>query len=291
MIEIKGKTGILGIIGNPIEHSLSPVFQNYMIKKAGLDYVYIPFKVALNDISDFMRGLRHIENLKGMNITIPFKEIIIDYMDHLSEEAEKIGALNTILVENGKFYGYNTDVCGIIYTLKMKLKINDLRDSKIVLLGAGGASKSTIWSINGMGAESIFVVNRNIDRFKKLSSWAKKVLNLELNFFEWKKLNRLFKSLKPDLLINCTPLGLNDEKIDFDFQNVNKGLKIFDMTYGKEDSFLAKASKKYAFLYCDGLPMLIAQGTESFRIWTGISFDNTKVYTYLKNRLRRWQRF
>lgn len=291
MIHIKGKTGILGVIGNPIEHSLSPVFQNYMIKKAGLDYVYIPLKINLDGISDFMKSLRVVENLKGINVTIPFKEEVINYVDILSEEAKKIGAINTISVENGKFYGYNTDVCGIIYTLKMKLKINELKDCLIVLLGAGGASKSAIWSIHGMGARKIFVVNRTIDRFKKLSLWTKKVLNLDIEFFEWENLKKLFKTLNPDLIINSTPLGLKGEKIYLDFQNGKKNLKVFDMTYGNENNYLANQSKKYSFLYCDGLPMLVAQGTESFRIWTGVLFDNKEIYTYIKNRLKIWQRF
>lgn len=291
MINIKGSTSILGVIGNPIEHSLSPVFQNYLIKISKLDYVYLPFKINLEGLSEFMKGLKKIENLKGLNVTIPFKEIIIDYMDNLSEEAKKIGAVNTISVENGKFYGYNTDVYGIIYTLKMKLKINDLKKSLVVLFGAGGASKAAIWSIHGMGAKKILVVNRTVDRFKKLNEWAKETLNMELELFEWNKIGYLFKTLQPDLVINSTPIGLKGEEINLDFKNIKKKLKFFDMTYNLGESFLNKVSKRYSFFYSDGIPMLVAQGTESFRIWTGVDFSNEKVLTYLKSRLKRWQRF
>ncbi|MCX7769447.1 MAG: shikimate dehydrogenase [Proteobacteria bacterium] len=291
MIKIRGNSSILGLIGNPVEHSLSPIFQNYMIAKSGLNYVYIPFKVELEGIKDFMIGLRNIMNLRGLNVTVPFKEIVFENMDFLSGEAEKIGAINTILVENGKFYGYNTDVCGIIYTLKMKLNINDLSDYRIVLFGAGGASKSAIWSIHGMGGKDIYIVNRTVERFEKLSRWAKRVLNLELKFYEWEKLGRIFKMVKPDLIINSTPLGLGDEKIRMDFENSSGKTTIFDMTYGTKENFWGLISKKYRFKYCDGLPMLVAQGVESFKIWTGFNFEVNKILLYLKKRLSIWQRF
>jgi shikimate dehydrogenase len=288
---IIGRTNILGIIGNPVEHSLSPIFQNYMIKKSGLDYVYMPFKVNLNNLSHFMKGLKTLENLRGLNVTIPFKEEVLDYIDVLSEESKKIGAINTILVENDKFYGYNTDVYGIIYTLKMKLKINDLKNDMVVLIGAGGASRALIWCIHGMGARRIFVINRTFDRFKKLSLWAKNELKLELEFLSWDKIGQIFEILKPDLLINSTPIGLKGEKINLDFEKADKNLKIFDMTYNLEGSYFVNTGRKYGFLCCDGLPMLIAQGVESFKIWTGLTFNYDKILLYIKRRLKRCQRF
>lgn len=291
MMDVKGSTKLLGVIGNPIEHSLSPVFQNYLIRKSKLNYIYIPLKIDLKGVTDFLRGLRNVGNLRGLNVTIPFKEIVSDYLDNVSEEAKKIGAVNTILIEDNKFYGYNTDVYGIIYTLKMKLKINDLKECLIVMLGAGGASKAAIWSIHGMGAKKILVVNRTVNRFKRLNDWAKKNLNLELDYLEWNKLGQLIKIVKPDLIINSTPLGLKGEKIGLDFENIKKELKFFDMTYSLKANYLKSISREYSFVYTDGFPMLVAQGVESFRIWTGMNFNIEKVLKYLMSRLMRCQRF
>jgi shikimate dehydrogenase len=286
MNEITGNYKILGVIGNPIEHSLSPVFQNYLIRNSRTKYVYIPFKVNVNGLKDFFQGIRTIKNIKGFNVTIPFKEKCIIFADELSDEAKRIGAVNTFLIDNDKFYGFNTDIYGIIFTLKFKLKINDLENKRVVIIGAGGASRTAMYCLKQLNCNEVFLVNRTKERFDMVSNWAEKVLKLEIKYIQWEDLSSLFSKYTPHLVINATPLGLKGEKIKLDFSKADKNAKVFDMTYNVKSTFLVKKAKEYSIDAVDGLAMLIAQGVESFRIWTGISFEEKKVLYYMLRRLK-----
>lgn len=288
---IKGNFKILGVIGNPVEHSLSPLFQNYMIKNSRLAYVYIPFKVEVEGVFDFLNGIKKLENINGLNITIPFKEKCFSYAQKLSAEAKMTRAVNTFLIDKTKFYGFNTDVYGIIYSLKMKLNINSLKGKNIVLIGAGGAGRAFLYSASKMGAKSVFVVNRNKERFLKLKDWAKEELRVDLEYVSFKDITSIFSQISADLVINSTPLGLKGEKIELDFSKAKKDVKIFDMVYGIEESYLIKMAKKNNIDCVDGLPMLIAQGVKSFNIWTGISYDPELILSYVKRRIRKWQKY
>jgi len=286
MNEITGNYKILGVIGNPVEHSLSPVFQNYLIRNSKTKYVYIPLKVNVDRLEDFFLGIRTLENIKGFNITIPFKERCIIFADELSEEAKKIGAINTFLIDNGKFYGFNTDVYGIIFTLKLKLKINELNNRRVLIIGAGGASKTALYCIKQMNCDEIFLVNRTKERFDMINNWAKKTLELKLNYIPWEELGYVFSRYSPHLVINATPLGLNGEKINLDFSKAAKNAKVFDMTYNVNSTYLVKKAQQHGLNAVDGLTMLVAQGIESFKIWTGISFETKKVLNYMLRRLK-----
>ncbi len=286
MSEIKGNYKILGVIGNPVEHSLSPVFQNYLIRSSKTKYVYIPLKVNVDRLEDFFLGVRTLENIKGFNITLPFKERCIIFADKLSDEAKKIGAINTFLIDNGKFFGFNTDVYGIIFTLKLKLKINELNNRRVLIIGAGGASKTALYCIKQLNCNEIFLINRTKERFDMINNWAEKTLELELKYIPWGDLSCVFSKYSPYLVINATPLGLSGEKINLDFSKAGKNAKLFDMTYNVKSTYLVKKAKQHGLDAVDGLAMLVAQGVESFRIWTGISFETKKVLKYMLRRLK-----
>lgn len=289
--QIRGYQKLIGIIGNPISHSLSPVFQNYLIEKVGLDYVYIPFEVEKEGLEDFFQGIKKIANLKGFNVTIPFKEQVLPFLDNLSDEAKAIGAINTIFIENGKILGYNTDIYGILYTLKKNLKIDNLDGQNVLIFGAGGAAKAAIYSLGLLKAKNIYVVNRTKERVNSLLDWSKKLKKTKVVYVPWNDCMSFCSNKRISLIINSTPLGFVNEALPIKLDNFHKKTKVFDMTYGRKESDLIKKAKKEGLVATDGLPMLVAQGVKSFFLWTGFEIELENVVKYLKSKLKTWQEF
>lgn len=255
---ITGKTKVIGIFGDPIEHTLSPLMHNAAFKELGLDYCYVPFLVKSEKLKEAVEAIRAL-NIKGVNITVPHKENVINYLDELSEEAKCIGAVNTILNENAKLKGFNTDAYGFVKSLQEENIM--IRDKHILLLGAGGAAKAVAYGVLKEGA-NVSIFNRTTSKAYKLRDSFNSIGKIEVI----EKINKK-NTGKFQLVIHATSLGLKKEDplpINPDF--LYKGQIYIDLIY--PETPLMKEAEKRGCKVIGGLGMLLWQAVKAFEIWT-----------------------
>ncbi len=268
--ELDEQTEIYGIIGNPVLHSLSPFMHNAAFKFHNLNAVYIPFEVKNLDgfIRRFLRKeTREIElNFKGFSVTIPHKQAIIKYLDSIDETAKKIGAVNTIKIENGKLCGSNTDVQGFIEPLKNAY--GDLRDAKVAVFGSGGAARACLYALKKEEAE-VTIFARDLKKAESLSN----EFQVELKEFSKTKNQRPKTNFnKFDILVNTTPLGMKGEfenETPLSAGQIENVKLVYDLVYNPFETRLLKEAKSIGVSTIGGLAMLAAQGAAQFKIWTG----------------------
>lgn len=261
--ELNEATEIYGIIGNPVSHSLSPFIHNAAFKFHNLNAVYIPFEVK--NLDAFVKRMvkpqtRELDwNLKGFSVTIPHKQTIIKYLDETDETSRKIGAVNTVKIENGKLYGFNTDADGFIASL-----INlygDLYGARVAVLGAGGAARACIYALKKEGAD-VFVFARNIKKAENL------IEEFQIKLEELRK-NKLRDF---DIVVNTTPLGtageFENETPIISEQILNVKLAL-DLIYNPQKTQFMREAEKSDIPVFNGLEMLISQAMMQFKIWTG----------------------
>lgn len=267
-INITGKTRVCGIIGDPIEHTLSPVMQNAAFREMGLDYIYLPFKVAEGNLSEAIDGLRAL-NMAGTNVTIPHKVVVIPLLDDIDGLAGYIGAVNTIVNQGGSLKGYNTDASGFYQALTAN-KI-EVSKKKIVILGAGGASRAIAFILADKGAE-LTILNRSLDSAQTIAERVFQALRTEI------KVGKLtVKNLEPvmdeaDILVNTTSLGMSPylTETPVPARLLKKELVVFDIIYNPLKTRLIKEAEKEGARVLNGLEMLVRQGTAAFELWTGL---------------------
>lgn len=270
MVTVNGSTRIVGIIGNPVRHSLSPVMQNAAFEACGLDYVYVPFTVAPERLAKAVSGLRAL-GVGGFNVTIPHKVAIIPYLDELDVTAEDAGAVNTVLVRDGRMIGHNTDGDGLLDSLKEDLDFVPGTDP-ILIAGAGGAARGALAALCRAGARMIVVVNRSYDSAALLKEEVNRrypqvtIEAVPRDGLEKKLLQRT------SLLVNTTSLGMHGERIDcIDLSALPASAKVYDMVYSPPFTPLMAEAAVRGIMVSNGLGMLAAQGEKAFRIWTGQS--------------------
>jgi len=251
---IDAKTQVYGVIGYPIKHSLSPVFQNALMRYAGLNAVYLAFEIKPEELKKAFEGFI-AAGFKGINVTVPFKEDIILLLDYVEDTAKEIGAVNTVKFEDGKALGYNTDWIGFLKSLKSV--ISDVRGKKVLVLGAGGASKAVVYALVREGAE-VYLWNRTKEKALKLAQ----KFNLKVVDSPEEVVNEV------EVIVNTTSVGLKDEDPPiFNYDLIKENQVVVDIIY-KETKLLKRAKEKGAKTL-DGLPMLLWQGIEAFKIWNG----------------------
>jgi len=242
------------VIGNPIEHSLSPKLHNHWFKKNNINAIYNKKQINESDIKDIISELRN-EKIDGINVTVPFKQSIIPFVDELSAEANNAQSVNTIYKENNKVLGHNTDISG--FELAIKKKSYDIKGKKIFILGAGGVVPSIILALKKMGADKIILSNRT----KKKAEQLKKIFpNLEIvNWGEIPEFN---------MIINATSLGLNKgDEIKLDYAGIGPNKLFYDVIYNpKQTKFLSKA-KQFGNQTENGKMMFIYQAHQAFTLW------------------------
>ena len=245
------------VIGNPIDHSLSPKLHNYWLKKNNIDAIYEKQELNINDLQKFILRIKK-EEINGANVTIPFKQKIIPYLDELSSEASDTQSVNTIYLSNHKIVGHNTDISGFELALKdTQFKVSG---KKIFIIGAGGVVPSIIYALNKMKVLSISLSNRTISKAENLKNLFKNI-----NILEWGKIPDF------DIIINATSIGLkNDDKIDLDFSKVEKGKLFYDIIYNPSETKFLKDGKKLENKTENGKKMFIYQAAAAFKIWHGI---------------------
>jgi len=266
---ISGKTKICGIIGDPIEHTMSPVMHNTAFKTLGLDYVYLPFKVKNEELKQAIAGARAL-NIRGLNVTIPHKVAVMQLLDKIDPLAEKIGAANTIVNDEGILTGYNTDAYGFIQALLEK-DINPI-GKKVLVLGAGGAAKAICFILAEQGV-SLVILNRKLEL-----EWAQDIANrikqnytINVRADELNKKNLEQVLANTDILVNATSVGMspNSHETPVDAEFLCSNMVVFDIIYNPFPTRLLQEAKTAGARTIDGLEMLVCQGALSFEKWTG----------------------
>ena len=244
------------VIGNPIDHSLSPKLHNHWFKENNIDAVYDKKKIDENDLENMITRLKKKE-INGINVTVPFKKKVIQYLDKLSPEAEQTQSVNTIILKNDNLVGYNTDIGGFIKAIK-NLNLN-IKGKKIFILGAGGVVPSIIFALNKMNVSKIVISNRTKKKAEDLKS---KFNNLEI--LDWGDINDF------DVIINATSLGLNKESINLDFSKFANDKLFYDVIYNPAETNFLKEGKRLGNRTENGKLMFIYQAFEAFKLWHGI---------------------
>lgn len=264
----------LGIIGNPLGHSLSPILHAEGMKDLNEKYTYEKWELDKNELASFLNWVRLPESkVLGFNVTIPYKEIIIPYLDLLDEEAKVLQAINTVKVEDGLLKGYNTDGLGFYESIKRHGFIID--NSKILVIGSGGAARGISMYLAQQNIDKIDIAGRNIDKNKKLVT--------ELNRYTSSfciSLNKIgdLNISDYDLIVQTTPIGMKNSGgvLEFPYEKLSKKQVVVDIVYNPLNTDFLKKVKGKVGSEISGLEMLVYQGYHSFKIWTGLE-ENTKV--------------
>ena len=242
------------VIGNPIEHSLSPKLHNYWIKKNNIDAVYDEKQLNKVDIDNIILEVKS-GKIDGINVTVPFKQSVIPFLDELTPLAKEAQSVNTIFKENNKIIGHNTDIGG--FELALKYINYDVKDKKIFILGAGGVVPSIILSLKKMGVSRIILSNRT----KKKAEDLKKIYR-DIEIVDWGEIADF------NIIINATSVGLkSDDEIKLDYTDIGPNKLFYDVIYNpKQTNFLSKA-KKFGNQTENGKMMFIYQAHQAFAIW------------------------
>ena len=240
------------VIGNPIEHSLSPKLHNYWLKKNNIEANYDK-KLNENDLKNIISEVKE-EKINGINVTVPFKKAVIPFLDELSPEAKETQSVNTIYFQNGITIGHNTDIAG--FELAIKYAKYDVSNKKIFILGAGGVSPSIIYSLKKMKASKITLTNRTKEKAENLKNLFK-----DVEIIDWGE------TIDFDMIINATSIGLkNEDGLKFDY-SANGPNKFFTMLYITPEKQFLKRAKLFGNRTENGKMMFIYQAHQAFTIW------------------------
>ena len=253
------------IIGDPVYHSLSPSMHNAAFNSLGLNCTYIAFRVPKGQLEESINALRAV-GISGFNVTIPHKVDILKYVDHLDSTAVKATAVNTVHNVNGILKGYNTDIFGFIEPLR-KRNIN-FNGMDILLLGAGGSASAVIAALSEeKGINKIIISNRTQEKASKLAKKGKD-LGLECQVIEMENIKDI--AVKSHLIVNTTPIGMNDEQSLIDYEHISKNTIVYDLVYKPVTTNLLENAKYAEAEVVYGYEMLLEQGARAFEIWTNL---------------------
>ena len=242
------------VIGNPIEHSLSPKLHNYWIKEKNINAIYEKKKLDEIDLKNIILDIKE-KKINGINVTVPFKKSVIPFLDELSVEANKTQSVNTIYLYDNKIIGHNTDIAG--FELAIKYSKYDLTNKEILILGAGGVVSSIIFALKKMRASKIIISNRTKKKAEDL-----KILFKDLNIVDWGNIPNF------DVIINATSIGLKeDDEIKLDYSNIGSNKLFYDVIYNPKQTNFLKKAKASGNITENGKMMFIYQAHQAFTIW------------------------
>ena len=267
-MHIDGSTRLVGIIGNPLDHSLSPTIHNAAFDYLGLNWCYVPLPVEEGNLSAGVDGIKALR-FAGVNVTMPFKTEVLPLLDEVAMFADSVGAVNTILVDKGKLIGYNTDGRGF-YTALVRDLAYDVKGRKVLVLGAGGASRSVTVSLALAGCSSIVIVNRSPERSKQLSEIIlKSAPDIDV---EWLSPDDNYDIVvaESDVIINATPLTTFNGSLRVPVSLLNKNQLVCDLNYSLYQPPLLQEAEARGAQVMDGKGMLLYQAAAAFEIWTGL---------------------
>ena len=241
------------VIGNPIDHSLSPKIHNHWLKQNNINAIYNKIKLEKNEIESFIKDLKK-QKISGCNVTVPFKKSVIPFLDKLSSEADKTQSVNTIIYDDGNLIGHNTDISGFEQAIK---RLNfQMKDKKILILGAGGVVPSIIYALKKMNVLKIILSNRTKANAENLKSQFN-----DLEIIDWGD------TVAFDVVINATSLGLKNETINLDFSKIGNKKLFYDIIYNPNETNFLKEGKKLGNYTENGKLMFIFQALEAFKLW------------------------
>ena len=265
---VSGKTRLCGVIGDPIEHTVSPAMHNAAFKQMGLDYWYVAFRVKKEDLGKTIAGMR-APNIRGLNVTIPHKVAVIPFLDELDPLAERIGAVNTIANDGGVLTGYNTDAPGFLQALLGKGI--EPKGGNVVILGAGGASRAVSFILAERGS-NVVILNRTLERAKELADGVLGALRKEITALKLDRENLARALREAHILVNTTSVGMspniNETPVSADL--LKSDLVVFDIVINPIKTRLLREAEAAGAQTIKGLDMLVWQGVTAFEIWTGL---------------------
>ncbi len=285
--KFNNKTELVGIFGHPLKHSFSPQIHNTSFEALGMNYIYLPFDIPASNLKSALKGAVAL-GIKGMNITLPHKEKIVEYLQDVSEEASVIGSVNTVVNENGVLHGYNTDVKGIIETLNDYKET--IKETDVTIIGAGGAARSVVYSlIRHFKVNSINIINRTHQKAESLKEYfSTKMLFDNIKAYELvpPDLTDVFRNSK--LIINTTSVGMYpemDDAITSIEESFHKEQIVFDVIYNPLQTKLLKMAASKGAETISGLKMFVEQAAASFELWTNEKMPSDIIYSKLKEEL------
>lgn len=266
-MQIDGSTRLVGVFGSPIAHTASPAMHNAAFAALGMNWVYVAFRVEPQNLRSALQGARDM-GLVGLNLTVPHKILALDCVDAVDAEAGKLGAVNTIAIENGKLRGYNTDGYGIAKAIKEEFNFS-FKGKRVLVLGAGGAGRAIAVKAALEGAGKLFVANRTPAKIEPI---AREVQATKTEFraldLNTEAIARIIADV--DLLINATSVGLQEsDSLHLDSKLFSSRLFVYDTIYRPAQTELLRAASEAGAKVANGLSMLLHQGAKSFEIWTG----------------------
>jgi shikimate dehydrogenase len=248
------------VIGNPIEHSLSPVLHNYWIKRNGINAIYEKQKLNEDELENFIVKVKD-KKINGINVTVPFKKAVIPYLEELSTEAQNTKSVNTIYLKNNKLIGHNTDIFGFETSIK-KSEYN-LNNKEVLILGAGGVVPSIIFALTKMNVSKIKICNRTKEKAENLKKIFK---NIEI--LEWGEASNF------DIIINATSLGLKKgDNLNLNFSSTSGNKLFYDVIYNPSETNFLKIGRKLGNTTLNGKLMFVYQAYLAFKIWHGFEPD------------------
>ncbi|MDH5561199.1 MAG: shikimate dehydrogenase [Deltaproteobacteria bacterium] len=260
-MRIDGKTRLYGIIGNPVSHSFSPKMQSEAFFESGINAVYLPFPVEEKALPHLLTFF-DITKIHGFNVTVPYKEKILPFLDHLSTKAERLGSVNTVVKTDDGWIGHSTDGTGFIRSLEEKNF--QFKGARVLILGAGGSAKAIAHALADVEISSLGIINRTANKADALAKdliLHKPDLNIQVN--------PRIPAPGYELLINCTSIGMIDDLCPISEDFIKASSFIVDIIYNPPLTPLLRQAQKHQIPSENGLDMLLYQGVEAFEIWTG----------------------
>lgn len=268
-LNISGKTRVCALIGDPVEHSMSPAMHNAAFHELGLDYVYVAFRVEKQNLGKAIDGLRGF-GLRGMNVTIPHKVEVMSFLDELDPLAEKIGAVNTIVNEGGKLRGYNTDAGGFLHALLAQGI--EPEGKKVAIVGAGGVARAASFVLADRKAK-LTILNRTeeLNWAVELAGHITQAFGKQVDALELNRQNLSKVLADADVLVNATSVGMSPkaEATPVPGDLLRKGLAVYDIVYNPVETRLLKEAGAHGAKTISGLDMFVWQGALAFEMWTG----------------------
>ena len=282
-MKIDGYTRLAAVVANPIKHSISPFIHNSAFEATGINGVYLAWEVEMGDLAETLANIRRYQ-MFGINLSMPYKEEVIPYLDELSDEVRLIGAVNTVVNQNGNLIGYNTDGKGFFKSLP-SFKISG---KKMVLLGAGGAAKAILTQaiLDGVSQLSVFVRSISMEKTKAYLETLQSETGFRVDLYALEEHSVLQERIAAsDLLVNATSVGMDGKSSPVP-ENLllPENLLVADIIYQPFETPFLQWAKSQGNVAVNGLSMLLCQAAEAFKLWTGKEMPTDQIWESLKQK-------
>ncbi len=278
----------LAVIGDPIEHSLSPLVHGGVMEALDVAYTYEKIKVKKGELRNFLVYVKE-NGITGFNLTMPHKTDIIPYLDEIDEEAKLFGSVNTVKIRDGKLFGFNTDAMG--YVMALESKNYFFRGSRVVVLGAGGVVRTLALKAADLGATEVRICNRTYERAEEIAKMVndKTGVSVIAEDFSLEKMTAVAKTC--DILINATPLGMHGFDRDFEDLSFLEALPtsalVSDLIYNPDKTMLLRKAESLGLTTLNGLGMLIYQGILADEIYLDRTMEKKKIYDFVSQKIKK----